>query len=172
MSPDVANSQRFGGLQLVTPVPVFAGLAEDGVGKAVRGREGAYRRGLGLADVLAALTVLSLVALFANRPDPMLLVALAPLIVLVNKIAGLYERDELVLNKTTLDETPSLLQITGLFTLLVWMTHAALSEQGLAPTSVLMLWASLLAVSLVGRTAARRAAAAWAGAERCLVIGT
>ena len=44
-----------------------------------------------------------------------------PIAVLVNKVGGLYDRDELVLNKTTLDEAPALLQITGLFALLVWL---------------------------------------------------
>src|SRR4051794_19729088 len=159
-------------LWLVPPAPAFDGITEGVVAQPIRGRDGLYRRALAVADTVAALIALGAVATFSHRPGGLLLVALAPAIVLVNKIGGLYDRDELVLNKTTLDEAPGLLQITGLFTLLVWMSHAALSAAGLAPTGVLMLWASLLALTLIGRTAARRAARAWTGPERCLVIGT
>src|SRR3954467_3975382 len=159
-------------LGLVPPAPAYDGITEGVVAQPIRGRDGLYRRGLALADTVAALIALGLVATLSHRPGGLLLVALAPAIVLVNKIAGLYDRDELVLNKTPLDEAPGLLQITGLFTLLVWMSHAAVSAAGLDPTGVLMLWAGLLGLSLVGRTAARRAARAWTGPERCLVIGT
>jgi exopolysaccharide biosynthesis polyprenyl glycosylphosphotransferase len=157
-------------LWLVPPAP--EGITEGVVAQPIRGRDGLYRRGLALADTVAALIALGAVATISHRPGGLLLVALAPAIVLVNKIAGLYDRDELVLNKTTLDEAPGLLQISGLFTLLVWMSHAAVSAAGLDPTGVLMLWAGLLGLTLVGRTAARRAARAWSGPERCLVIGS
>ena len=48
-----------------------------------------------------------------------------PLVVLVSKVGGLYDRDELVLKKTTLDEAPALLQITGLFALIVFLGQDA-----------------------------------------------
>src|SRR4051812_8961636 len=152
--------------------PAYDGITEGVVAQPIRGRDGLYRRGLALADIVAALLALALVAALSHRPGGLALVALAPAIVLANKIGGLYDRDELVLNKTTLDEAPGLLQISGLFTLLVWMSHAALSADGLDPTGVLMLWAGLLGLMLIGRTAARRAVRAWTGPERCLVIGT
>src|SRR3954469_17796449 len=158
-------------LWLVPPAPAVDGITEGVVAQPIRGRDGLYRRGLALADTVAALIALGTVASLSHRPGGLVLVALAPAIVLVNKIGGLYDRDALVLNKTTLDEAPGLLQITGLFTLLVWMIHAALSAAGLEPTSVLTLWSSLLALTLVGRTAARRVARGFSGAERCLVIG-
>src|SRR3954452_17956456 len=159
-------------LRLVPPAPANDGITEGVIAQPIRGRDGLYRRGLALADTVAALIALGTVASLSHRPGGLVLVALAPAIVLVNKIGGLYDRDELVLNKTTLDEAPGLLQITGLFTLLVWMSHAALSAAGLDPTGVLMLWAGLLGLTLLGRTAARRGARAWTGPERCLVIGT
>ena len=41
-----------------------------------------------------------------GEPRPATVVAL-PLVVVVAKFTGLYDRDELVLNKTTLDEAPA-----------------------------------------------------------------
>ena len=62
--------------------------------------------------------------------------AAAPVAVLVNKIGGLYERDELVLRKTTLDEAPALLQISGLFALIVYLGHHRLVHMGMTPPLV------------------------------------
>jgi exopolysaccharide biosynthesis polyprenyl glycosylphosphotransferase len=94
-----------------------------------------------------------------------------PVVVLVAKICGLYERDELVLKKTTLDEAPALLQIAGLFALLVflgqnWFVHAAMT-----PTLVAELWLATFATLFLGRVGARLAAARIAEVERCLVVG-
>src|SRR4051794_41153145 len=148
-----------------------AGITEGAVARPILGREGVYRRGLAVADVGAALAALAVVAVVANPRGALILLGFAPLIVLVNKIAGLYDRDELVMNKTTLDEAPALLQITGLFTLLVWMGHDAVVRWGLDPSSVLVMWVALLGLTLTLRTAARRWASAWTKPERCLVIG-
>src|SRR4051812_42428809 len=125
-----------------TTEPALAGgqITEGAVARPILGREGTYRRSLATADVIAAFAALAAVVLIGNPRGGLLLLAFAPVIVLVNKIAGLYDRDELVLNKTTLDEAPALLQITGLFTLLVWMGHDALVRWGIEPSSVLILW--------------------------------
>ena len=84
----------------------------DGIteGKAVSPvylREGLYRRALAIADAAAALVALSLIVVWdaGARFEPWVLLAM-PVVVLVSKIGGLYERDELVLKKTTLDEAP------------------------------------------------------------------
>src|SRR4051795_8990556 len=136
-------------LWLVPPAPAFDGITEGVVAQPIRGRDGLYRRALAVADTVAALIALGAVATLSHRPGGLLLVALAPAIVLVNKIGGLYDRDELVLNKTTLDEAPMVLQISGLFTLLVWMGHDALVRWGLDPSSVMILWVGLLALTLL-----------------------
>src|SRR3712207_2387991 len=86
--------RRTSRLQLVVPTPAFAGagITEGAVAKPIRGRDGVYRRGLAPADTIAAALALALVVAFAHRPDAVLLIALAPAIVLVNKIGGFYER--------------------------------------------------------------------------------
>src|SRR4051794_8989999 len=101
------------GLGRVESLP--AGITEAAAPAPVLGREGMYRRALALSDMAAATGVLLLVLLLAGDDglEPAVL-AFAPLLVLVNKLTGLYDRDDLVLNKTTLDEAPALLQIGGL----------------------------------------------------------
>ncbi|NUT56863.1 MAG: exopolysaccharide biosynthesis polyprenyl glycosylphosphotransferase, partial [Thermoleophilia bacterium] len=138
----------------------------------VRIREGLYRRSLGLADALSALVALSLIVVWNAGAsfEPWVLAAM-PVVVLVSKISGLYERDELVLNKTTLDEAPKLLQIAGLFALLVFLgqnrfVHAAMTSQLVAE-----LWLATFGMLFLGRVAARLVAARIAAVERCLVVG-
>ena len=149
----------------------------DGIreGKAVSPvylREGLYRRALAIADSAAALVALSLIVVWDAGAlfEPWVLLAM-PVVVLVSKIGGLYDRDELVLKKTTLDEAPSLLEIAGLFALIVflgqnWFVHAAMT-----PTLVAELWLATFATLFLGRVAARLIAARIAPLERCLVVG-
>ena len=170
-----ASSAAFRRRQIVKhfePAAAGHGITEGVAARPILGREGAYRRSLAVADTAAALGALGAVALVGNPRGAAILLAFAPLIVLINKLAGLYDRDELVMNKTTLDEAPALLQLSGLFTLLVWMGHDAVVRWGLDPSSVLVLWSVMLGLSLTGRTAARRLASSWTEPERCLVIGS
>jgi exopolysaccharide biosynthesis polyprenyl glycosylphosphotransferase len=94
------------------------------------------------------------------------------LLVVVNKVGGLYERDELVLRKSTLDEAPALLQITGLFALLAWLGHnRVLGDVALRPQHIFDLWMATFVAILAGRTAARALVSRLSAPERCLVIG-
>ena len=54
-----------------------------------------------------------------SRPE--LVLAAVLVMVLLNKAFGLYERDEVVLNKTTLDEVPKIAQATATAILLLWL---------------------------------------------------
>src|SRR4051812_11392160 len=82
-------------------------------------REGLYRRTLAAADGLAAAAIILVVLPLMSDGTPAAMVFfLVPLVVLVHKAVGLYERDELVLKKTTLDEAPALLRIGAMHTLL------------------------------------------------------
>ena len=91
--------------------------------------------------------------------------------VVVAKVFGVYERDELVLKKTTLDEAPVLLQIAGLYTLIVWLTHDGLGGANLEARQVVFAWAAMFGTLFVTRTLARSLAAAISAPERCLVVG-
>ena len=141
------------------------GITEGEVARPILGREGAYRRSLAAADVVARCSPLGRVALVAQPARRGLLIAFAPLIVLVNKIGGLYDRDELVMNKTTLDEAPALLQISGLFTLLV--VDGPRRDRPLGPRCPRACWSSgSLLLGLTARPDARRAAGRAAGPSR------
>src|SRR5262245_36873199 len=83
-------------------------------------RQSLHRRLLATADVVAATVALFLViALLGDDHVGLATLALMPLVAIVFKIAGLYERDQLRIVQSTLDEAPSLLQLTGLYALVV-----------------------------------------------------
>jgi exopolysaccharide biosynthesis polyprenyl glycosylphosphotransferase len=135
-------------------------------------REALHRRLLGVADVLAAGVALTCVLALAGSDRPGLAaLGLIPLVVVVFKVAGLYERDQLRLVHSTLDEVPLLLQLTGLYALTVAILQPVLVEGGLSGGQIGALWAASLAAILGGRMLARRVAGALSPVERCLVIG-
>lgn len=79
-------------------------------GPAGRDRDSALRRALALGDLLAggAAMLLTLLLLGSLSEEPALL--LVPLMAVpLNKLLGLYDRDSYVINKTTLDELPRLI---------------------------------------------------------------
>lgn len=139
----------------------------------VKVRERLYRRLLALADGSAAIVafVLATVVLGDDRVKVATLAAV-PIVILINKVAGLYERDELVLKRSTLDEAPLLFQLAALFTLVSWLLQTEMIDGEFQTRQVVGLWAIVFATSLGGRVLARRIAARRATTERCLVIGS
>jgi exopolysaccharide biosynthesis polyprenyl glycosylphosphotransferase len=121
---------------------------------------------------MAAVMALTLVVVWDAGAgfDPWVLLA-GPVAILVSKVGGLYDRDELVLKKTTLDEAPALLQITGLFALIVFLGQNKFVHAGMTPPLVAELWLASFAALFAGRVAARDLAAKLARPERCLVVG-
>src|SRR4051812_40324074 len=85
-------------------------------GASLQRRESLQRRLLGSADLLAAAASLlfMLMASGSGNPGPAILVG-TPLVVVLFKVAGLYDRDSMRMVHSTLDEAPALLQITGLY---------------------------------------------------------
>jgi exopolysaccharide biosynthesis polyprenyl glycosylphosphotransferase len=152
--------------------PAALGLSEGHESQEIRHREIPYRRILALADVIAVASALfGLVTLFpAAVFNPGMLLGL-PFVVIVAKVFGVYERDELVLKKTTLDEAPVLMQIAGLTTLMLWLTHDGLSVASLEGVEVVWTWIAMFGALFVARASARRLVAAVTSPERCLVVG-
>lgn len=135
-------------------------------------RDSLYRRALGLADMASAGSALylSAVVLGEDRLAPWWFLAL-PIAVLASKAIRLYDRDQHLLGKTTLDEAPALFQLATLYALLVWLAGDALVEGTLGRTQVLVLWGLFFALMVAFRVLARRVARALTPVERCLVIG-
>jgi exopolysaccharide biosynthesis polyprenyl glycosylphosphotransferase len=135
-------------------------------------REALHRRLLGVFDVAGASLVLLLV-LGVGRADHAAIAAVGCmlLLLLLFKVAGLYDRDELRLVHSTVDELPLLFQLTGLFALCVTIVHSAVIAGPLSGWQIATLWTGSCAAVLVGRTLARSLASRIAPSERCLVIG-
>jgi exopolysaccharide biosynthesis polyprenyl glycosylphosphotransferase len=148
-------------------------VTEGNSSRELLSREGMYKRVLALADALAAGTVLvAVIVVWVGASFGVWIAAAMVLMVTVNKLGGLYERDEVVLHKSTLDEAPALLQITGLFALIAWLAHnRVLGGVDVRPQHILDLWAATFVATLGGRAIARALLSRMAQPERCLVIG-
>jgi exopolysaccharide biosynthesis polyprenyl glycosylphosphotransferase len=135
-------------------------------------RERIFRWSLAGADALAA-AMAACVALtgLGRHQVHWVFLFVAPLIVLAAKIAGLYEKDECVIDHSTLNELPRLLNLAGIFALLVWLVRHYIVVDDPRTVDLLMLWLLLACGLVIGRSIARRLAARLAPIERCLLIG-
>ena len=148
--------------------PEVEGLVSPGAYR----RDAYYRRGLIVADVLAAACALgfAVVGVAGATLQASALVVL-PLAVILSKLLGLYDRDELVFHKATLDEAPHHFQLAGLYTLLAWLLGGTLFEGDFTRSAGIALWLSAFALTNSFRFTAREVARRLAPAERCLIIG-
>jgi exopolysaccharide biosynthesis polyprenyl glycosylphosphotransferase len=95
-----------------------------------------------------------------------------PLLLIWAKLNGLYDRDETLLRKTTLDEAPKLFQAATLFALGVYLADGLLvSGRQLDRHQALFLWLGLTALLMLNRSVARMIVLRIAPTERCLFIG-
>ena len=147
-------------------------LSEGRASHQVHHREVSYRRVLALADLFAAGAVLTLlVVIFSEAQFNAGMLLSLPFVVVVSKILGLYDRDELVLSKSTLDEAPTLLQVSGMFALVLWLLHDGLGWADLQAREVIWLWTAMFGALFLLRALARNLTARTSPAERCLVVG-
>jgi exopolysaccharide biosynthesis polyprenyl glycosylphosphotransferase len=149
-------------------------MAMDGHAEsaALMWRESIRRRLLGIADVIAASLALVLVLGGLGARSGLLTLPIAVVLVLgLFKVAGLYDRDDLRVVHSTLDEAPTLVQLTGLFALGVGITISMLPSHELSAEKIAVLWVISFAAIFTGRMVARAVASRTAPAERCLVIG-
>jgi exopolysaccharide biosynthesis polyprenyl glycosylphosphotransferase len=131
-----------------------------------------FRSGLVLADVVAlagALIVTHALAPHSLRVSWASLVSI-PIALLLAKLLGLYDRDESLINKTTLDEIPKLLQMATIVSLLVWIADGFIATGALRP-GALSLWAWLTILLIAARTCIRLIASRIVPVERCLFVG-
>ena len=109
-------------------------------------RDSVQRRLLALADVLSATLALWLVLTIPGSGDApgLAMLAAIPLLVLIFKMAGLYDRDQLRIVHSTLDELPLLLQLTGLYVLGVTILQSVAVQGTLGGAQIAALWAVTL----------------------------
>jgi exopolysaccharide biosynthesis polyprenyl glycosylphosphotransferase len=139
--------------------------------RVVLARDARFRRALAAADVTAVtLTMAAVLSIRGALPRPGGLLAL-PLVIAMAKVAGLYDRDENILSKTTLDELPTLFQVATISALVAWLAEPVLVSSRLGRPGVAGLWAGLVVGLPLARACARRLVLRSTPPERCLVLG-
>jgi exopolysaccharide biosynthesis polyprenyl glycosylphosphotransferase len=147
-------------------------IPEGRLREATYRRDAIYRRTLALADVAAAAiaVLIGVPILGQDALNPVALLAL-PLALVVGKITGLYDRDEHLIRKTTLDEVPTLFWVATLYALLIWLAGELIVDGQFGRDQAVGVWALLFAGMVTIRALARQLARALSGEERCLVVG-
>jgi exopolysaccharide biosynthesis polyprenyl glycosylphosphotransferase len=163
-----------GGLRLVrVGEEVGCPIREGEQREEVTRRDALLRRSLAFADLCAAAGALVLcVTVLGHRAlEPLALLAL-PLVVVAGKLVGIYDRDELLVNKTTIDEAPRLFQLATLYALLFSVFQGEFVSAPLSAVHVVLLWGTMFVLALLARRVGRALARALTPVERCLFVGT
>lgn len=137
-------------------------------------RDQLFRRSLLLADLTAFVFAVTLLAELSGRSLRITWVGIVGLLaVLIGaKVVGLYDRDEALLHKTTLDEAPKLFQVATFGALCAYLAGGFVIGGGnLGRSEALALWFLLFIFLVFTRASARAFALSAAPSERCLFIG-
>lgn len=135
-------------------------------------RDSAFRRALGLADMLSILLALAATSvIFDSGGFTWATLAVPPLFVLLCKALGLYDRDEHLIHKTTLDEIPALFGIATLSALLLVFSNGLFISSGLNRGEAFVTWALLFVLLVCLRSLARWVTTRLLPPERCLLLG-
>src|SRR4051794_20684343 len=147
-------------------------IEETTTNDAVARRDRLYRRWLAIADAMSALVALVLCAdvLGNDHLSAGVLLGL-PLVIVASKLSGLYDRDELLVRKTTIEEAPRLFQLATLYTLVVWMLDDVVIGGPLGSIQALVLWFSMWGLAMLCRRVARWTACRASAEERLLLVG-
>jgi exopolysaccharide biosynthesis polyprenyl glycosylphosphotransferase len=130
------------------------------------------RRLLALGDVAAAsVALVVLLNVFGQRRVAALAFAGIALLLFLFKVSGLYDRDELRLVHSTLDEVPLLVQLTGLFALGLAILQSIVLMGSLSAARIAAVWIASFCAIACGRIVVRAMAGSTSPVERCLVIG-
>jgi exopolysaccharide biosynthesis polyprenyl glycosylphosphotransferase len=152
---------------------VVGGIAEVRGPAACMRRDALFRRMLVLADVFAIVGAFVLTVELSRRSLELTWAAAAglPILVVCAKLTGLYDRDETLLRKTTLDEAPKLFQLATLCALVSWLMGGLITHRALDRHEALFLWLALAGGLILARAVSRALSLRVAPMERCLFIG-
>ena len=134
-------------------------------------RDAAYRRSLAMSDLIAVGLATAGTLAPGNAESGLALFVTLPLVILVSKAVGLYDRDGSVLHKTTLDEVPKLFQVSTLYALGASIASPVFLSATLPASQVAELWVLLFVSLVVGRISVRAVIKRLSPPERCLAIG-
>ncbi|HEY7961547.1 MAG TPA: sugar transferase [Solirubrobacteraceae bacterium] len=170
---DASTGQRgFMGLGTRRRSPAVQITEAGGSSASVR-RDAVYRRALLAADVVALVTAFALTVGLSSRSLQLTWASIAcvPILLVCAKLFGLYDRDEALLRKTTLDEAPKLFHVATLCALVAWLAGGLIVAGTLDRHEALFLWLALIVLMVLMRATARWAALRMTSVERCLFIG-
>ena len=141
--------------------------------EARKARDAIFRRMLFVADAVAILGAFVLALELSSRAVHLTWATVAGVAIMLvgAKVFGLYDRDEVLLRRTTLDEAPKLFQMATMCALVAWLTGGLVVAGRLDRRETLFIWIALFAFFAIARTVARAAALRAAPVERCLFIG-
>ena len=149
----------------------WLGVSEGPGPSKARTRRGIFARSLAAADAIAVVGATLVFFVVGNQPLTPWELLMVPVIILLAKIAGLYDRDDVVIQRSTLDEAPQLFELATLTALGGWLVEAGLSSVHLRAASVLAGWLALFLLLVTLRYFARELARRLAPAERVLFVG-
>lgn len=135
-------------------------------------RDSLIRRALVISDVFAVTVaiVLATTVIGADTLHPAAL-AFVPVMVGWAKVAGLYDRDDMLLRKTTLDEAPALFHLAAVGTLIAVILQRPMFDGPFGGDQVLGLLLLLFSIPLVCRAVTRFVVLRSTTPERCIVMG-
>ena len=147
-------------------------MREGGLTAAAVFRDSLYHRLLATGDLIAAAAafVIAIPVLGQDSLDAWAIVAIV-MVVPVCKLAGLYDRDEHLIHKTTLDEAPAVFRVAVLYTLLAFLAGTGFLTGTLGRFQAAALCGLLFTLMLLMRSLARALAGALVADERCLILG-
>jgi exopolysaccharide biosynthesis polyprenyl glycosylphosphotransferase len=150
----------------------LGGLLDRSARPVAQRRRVLQRRLLVTADVLAVAIAFALaIPFFGTSSLEVYTLVAIPAIVVVCKLQGLYDRDEYILSKTTLDEAPKLFRVAALFTLLTFLAGDEVLDGRLGQTQGVALWCILFVAMVLLRSAGRSVGGLVTEPERCLILG-
>jgi exopolysaccharide biosynthesis polyprenyl glycosylphosphotransferase len=143
---------------------------------ALRGkRDWTLRRMLAAGDAVAVLLAVAFALTVAGaglrRHDPVWGLAAAPLMILLFKLYGLYDRDVKRISHSTVDDLPWLLHATVIGTLLLWLFSKYTPLHRMYFAEVLTFGFGVLVLATATRSAMRRAGGRMIGPERAVLVG-
>jgi exopolysaccharide biosynthesis polyprenyl glycosylphosphotransferase len=163
------------GPRLVAPAARPLAVAVPAVERAAPIRRASRRHWrplcLAVADLVSAAVALAAFDATSGLGNAAVLIAVAPLVLLLGIFAGHYARHELQVLSSTLDETPAILTLTGLCALGLAIAEPAFVGNTLNGPQLALVWGGLFLAIVGGRTAVRSAVRRVSQPERCLVIG-
>jgi exopolysaccharide biosynthesis polyprenyl glycosylphosphotransferase len=126
-----------------------------------------------VADIVALVGAFVLTVALARRSVQLTWVTIAgvPTLVICAKLTGLYDRDETLMRKTTLEEAPKLFQLATLCALVAWLAGGLIVNGTLDRHEAMFLWLTLALLLLLTRATSRAISLRIAPVERCLFIG-